>query len=381
VVFDTVFAEAYDLPDDQVSLPDGKPPRDLAMTGTRRLKGAALGAGYFAPFQYEAWTRIPEVEMAAMYNRTEAKAAPLMARHGVARYYRDWREMIDVERPDFVDIITAPDTHEEICRYAAEHGVHIICQKPLAPTYEASRRIVECARRAGVRFMVHENFRWQPWYRAVKKIQGEGTIGDFTHILFSMRTGDGWGPDAYLARQPFFREYPRLLVYETGVHFIDTFRFLLGEVTSVFAHLRRLNPAIKGEDVGHLVLTFANGATAIWDASRYTEVEAESPRFTFGEMRVDGTGGHLTMDAGSNIRVKRLGERGRNLEYDRADVNFAGDCVYFLQRHFVDCMLSGHEFESTGEDYLKTVQVVDAAYESASRANSVRIAAVDARTT
>ena len=46
-------------------------------------------------------------------------------------------------------------------------------------------------------------------------------------------------PNAYLDRQPFFRDYPRLLIYETGVHFIDTFRFLLGEVEEVYANLRR----------------------------------------------------------------------------------------------------------------------------------------------
>src|SRR5581483_11447370 len=140
------------------------------LTGNRKLRGVALGAGYFAPFQYEAWTRIPEVEIVAMYNRTQAKAAPIMARYGVPRYYANWKEMIDCEKPDFVDIITPPDTHEEMCRYAAERGAHIICQKPLAPNYEISRRIVEFACAAGVRFMVHENFRWQPWYRTIKRI-------------------------------------------------------------------------------------------------------------------------------------------------------------------------------------------------------------------
>src|SRR3954454_23187202 len=97
----------------------------------KRLKGVAMGAGYFSRFQYEAWTRIPEVEMAAIYNRTEDKARAMMAQYGVPRYYGDWREMIDRERPDFVDIITPPETHEEMCGYAASRGVHIICQKPL----------------------------------------------------------------------------------------------------------------------------------------------------------------------------------------------------------------------------------------------------------
>ena len=343
----------------------------FARNGT--LKGVALGAGYFAPFHYEAWTRIPEVEIAAMFNPDEGRAAPIMARYGVPRYYAGWKEMIDREAPDFVDIITPPETHEEMCRYAAERGVHVICQKPLAPGYDASRRIVECARAAGVRFMVHENFRWQPWYRAIKQVQKDGVIGEFTHLAFSMRTGDGWGPDAYLARQPFFRDYPRLLVYETGVHFIDTFRFLLGEIASVCAHLRRLNPIIKGEDAGQLMLTFANGATAIWDANRYNEVEAEFPRFTFGSLRIDASRGHLTMDTSSAIRIKPLGEPGRDLDYPRANVNFAGDCVYALQRHFVECMLSGSEFESNGFDYLKTIAAVDAAYESARQGQVIRL--------
>ena len=53
--------------------------------------------------------------------------------------------------------------------------------------------------------------------------------------------------------------------------------------------------------------------------------------------------------------------------------NFAGDCVYFLQRHFVECMRSGAEFESNGVDYLKSIRVVDAAYESAKTVAVVRV--------
>ena len=337
----------------------------------RKLRGVGIGAGYFAPFQYEAWTRIPEAEIVAIYNRTEERARGLMAQYGIPRFHGDWKEMLDRERPDFVDIITPPETHEEMCAFAAARGINIICQKPLAPTYDASRRIVEGS--AAVRFMVHENFRWQPWYRAIKDVQVRGDIGDFTHIHFLMRMGDGWPEDAYLARQPFFREYPRLLIYETGVHFIDTFRFLLGEVVSVVAETKRLNPAIRGEDAGQVLLKFRSGATAIWDASRYNESEAENPRFTFGELRIDGTRGHLAMDVDSAIRVKRLGEAAVELDYPRERKNFAGDCVFHLQRHFVDCLISGAEFESSGHDYLNNVRIVEAAYESSRTGNTVRM--------
>jgi predicted dehydrogenase len=260
-----------------------------------------------------------------------------------------------------------------MCAYAAEGGVAVVCQKPLAPAFEASRRIVEAARSAGVRFMVHENWRWQPWYRKIREIRQSGAIGEFTHLHFLMRMGDGWGAAAYLDRQPFFRDYPRLLVYETGVHFIDTFRYLLGEVTEVFAHLRRLNPVIQGEETGQVFFRFASGATAIWDANRYNEVESSSPRYTFGQLRIDAAGGHLTMDTESKIRVKLLGQPGFDVEYPHENINFAGDCVYALQRHFVDCMLSGAPFESSGEDYLKTLRVVDAVYESARISQAVKL--------
>jgi predicted dehydrogenase len=221
--------------------------------------------------------------------------------------------------------------------------------------------------------MVHENWRWQPWYRKIREIQQSGAIGEFTHLHFLMRMGDGWGANAYLDRQPFFRDYPRLLVYETGVHFIDTFRFLLGEVAEVFANLRRLNPVIQGEETGQVFFGFVSGATAIWDANRYNEVESPSPRYTFGQLRIDATGGHLTMDTESKIRMKPLGQPGLDADYPHENIHFAGDCVYALQRHFVECMRLGLPFESSGEDYLKTLRVVDAVYESARVSQVVKV--------
>ena len=336
-----------------------------------KLRAVGIGAGYFSGFQYEAWNRIPEVRMVAISNRTESKAREKMAEHSISRYYADWREMIDCERPDFVDVITPPETHSEICAHAAARGAAIVCQKPLAPTLAESARIVRNAHESSVRFMVHENFRWQPWYREIKRMLDDGDLGDPTHLYFRMRTGDGWGDDAYLARQPFFRDYPKLLVYETAVHFIDTFRYLLGEVVEVYARLRRLNPVIRGEDTGQILLAFESGATAILDANRYNEAEVDNPRFTFGELRLDASRGHLAMEADSSMRFKPLGGPIRPIEYERANVHFAGDCVYRLQRHFVDCLIGDREFESHGDDYLRTLAVVDAVYKSAETGQSV----------
>lgn len=331
-----------------------------------RLKAVAIGAGYFSQYHYEAWQRMPEVHVTALCNHHLERAAPLMNKYGVERHYTDYREMIEVEEPDFVDIITPPESHLEITRFAAERGIHVFCQKPLAPTLAESREIVELTDRAGIRFMVNENFRFQPWHREIRRLLDDGAIGDRLHSLnFRMRTGDGWGEKAYMPRQPYFRTYPRLLVYETGVHFIDTFRFLAGEVREVYAKLRRLNGIIAGEDCGLLLLEFEGGCVGLWDANRYNETTAANPRYTFGDFLVEGDGGCIRLDTGGNIRIQPLGKEEYDHEYDHQDINFAGDCCYTTQMHFIQCLRDDMPFETRGAEYLKTLAVQEAVYESA----------------
>lgn len=132
--------------------------------------------------------------------------------------------------------------------------------------------------------------------------------------------------------------------------------YLLGEVTQVHAHLRRLNPVIRDEDCGPGFFRFASGATAVWNASRYNEVGSPSQRYTFGQMRIDTASGHITLDREANLCVKPLGRPGYDVPYPHQDINFAGDCIFALQRHFVDCLLSGAKFESHCEDYLLLAQ-------------------------
>ncbi|GAL70467.1 Gfo/Idh/MocA family protein [Jejuia pallidilutea] len=149
-----------------------------------KLKGVAIGAGYFSKFQYEAWTRIPEVEITALCNSNKERAHAIMTAYGVKNHYTDYKEMILKEKPDFVDIITPPETHFEMCKFAADNGVHIICQKPLAPTFEESKRIVEYVSKKNVRFVVHENFRFQPWHREIKKLIDNDEVGDVFNLNF-----------------------------------------------------------------------------------------------------------------------------------------------------------------------------------------------------
>src|SRR5690606_9031687 len=106
------------------------------------------------------------------------------------------------------------------------------------------------------------------------------------------------------------------------------------------------------------------GATALLDASRYNESDSADARYTFGTVRLDGSQGHIELDLEGGLTFKPLGRPPSTIDYEHTRQGFAGDCVYALQRHFTDRMSQDLPFESTGEDYLKTVALVEACYES-----------------
>ena len=233
--------------------------------------------------------------------------------------------------------------------------------KSLAQATEATA----LAQAAGVTVVIHENFRFQPWYRTIRQALDDRLLGDLMQLTFRLRTGDGQGPSAYLDRQPYFQTMPKLLVHETGVHWIDTFRFLLGEPLAVYADLRRLNPVIKGEDAGYFIFDYPNGLRALFDGNRLLDHAAENCRTTLGEALVEGTGGSLTLSGDGSVKMRRFGEQQEEvLLAARNWDGFGGDCVRNLIQHVVNGVLDGQPLENEASDYLKVIEIEQAIYES-----------------
>src|SRR5258708_35619722 len=155
--------------------------------------------------------------------------------------------MFDREPLDLVDIATRGETHLPLVRLAVERKVPVICQKPIAPDWHTALEMVDTAEFAGVPLMIHENWRWQPWYRVARGMIARGDIGRPVGYGFRTRTCDGMG-DAPYPKQPYFRQLRRLLIDEALVHHIDTARFLFGEIDSVYAQASRRNLNVVAED-------------------------------------------------------------------------------------------------------------------------------------
>nr|MBX2882639.1 Gfo/Idh/MocA family oxidoreductase [Granulosicoccus sp.] len=261
---------------------------------------ACVGAGYFAQYHIESWNRIDEVDLLAGYDHDLQKVKLL----GLTAY-TELTGMLSELPIDILDIITPPTSHLELIRHALNAEIPlVVCQKPFCNSLDEAKLAIEESLRAGTQLVVHDNFRFQPWFRTIKQSLDREELGHVQQATFRMRPGDGQGPEAYLDRQPYFQTMNRFLVHETAIHYVDTFRYLFGEPTSVYADLRKLNPVIAGEDAGIILFDFPDQLSVLYDGNRHLDFEAENKRLTFGEALIEGTEASLLL-AGDGRVVKR----------------------------------------------------------------------------
>lgn len=336
---------------------------------------AVIGAGYFSQFHLHGWKSMPGIEIVAVCDVDEEKARQSAKQFGARHAVSNTQALFDLPSIDLLDIITPPSSHASLIPEAVSQGIAVICQKPFGTHYAEACALTELAERRHVPLIVHENFRFMPWYREMSRLLGTGLLGKLHNIAFRLRTGDGQGADAYLARQPYFQKMPRLLVAETAVHFIDTFRYLCGEVRSVYAHLRRLNPHIVGEDAGHIVFEFNNGLAGSFDGNRLNDHVADNPRRTFGEMWLEGEHGILRLDGNAQLYFKPHHEPEQVLTYDKgSDVQFGGGACQALQQHVVSCLAKSETPENTARHYLRNLLIQEAVYASHVQGRRIEIA-------
>jgi len=296
-------------------------------------------------------------------DRDLSRAQGFAKRFGIAASFDDFETMLDTAKPNLVDIILPPNQHLACIAMAARRGVSVICQKPFTQNLEEAERAVALAEKAGISLIVHENFRFQPWYQKIKSVLDSGVLGQVYRATFNLRPGDGQGPTAYMDRQPYFQHMPQFLVKETGVHFIDVFRFLFGKTTRVYADLRRLNPAIKGEDAGFFTMDFASGVQAVFDGNRLVDHAADDCRLTMGEMTIESENGTLYLNGNGQLSIRQHGmTHSEPVEYTFDDKSFGGDCVYQLQRHILLSLEASHDPDNTAKKYLANLVLQEAIY-------------------
>jgi D-apiose dehydrogenase len=336
------------------------------------LRGALIGCGFFAINHLHGWRDAKGAQLVAICDRSEERQKIAGDQFDIAARYTDAAQMLAEEKLDFVDIATTAPSHRALAEMAAQHGLAVICQKPLAPTLYDAKAIVAACAKVNVPLMVHENFRWQSPIQKVKRVLDAGTIGDVFWGRVSFRS-------AYdvFSGQPYLAEGERFIVEDLGIHALDIARFLFGDANAVSAVIKRVNPKIKGEDVATILLDHGEGVASVVDCSYATQNEEEL--FPQTLLEIDGTRGSLRLRSNYQLQVTADGRTTQTdvspplLPWASRPWHNIQESVALIEQHWVDCLLEGREPQTSGRDNLKTFALVEAVYQSAAQARMVSL--------
>jgi len=328
------------------------------------VKGAVVGCGAIAEYHLRGWRRIPEVGIVALADVDRRRAELRRAEFApAARVYEDLQSLLRSEPVDFVDIVTPPASHAACCRAAADAGVHIICQKPLALDLVEARTLVgELSSYPGL-FAVHENHRWRPWFRDVVRRLHAGAFG--TPRLLRLAQHDSREPP-----ERFKSDRERALMLEYGTHLVDMMRALLGEPQRVYGRLGRVNPRVMGDSLALAMFEY-EAATATIEIS-WKDGGPATGGFALqcdaGEALFEG---RMTRGDAARFRIIERGET--VVDEERRPTDDYAESFYTFERRFVDAILTGAPFEQTAAENLRTLECTFAVYESADERRVVEI--------
>ncbi|TLV03361.1 Gfo/Idh/MocA family protein [Dyadobacter luticola] len=329
-------------------------------------KFAVLGTGFWSTYQLAGWGELEIVKPIAFYNRTLEKARALAEQYNVEHIYDNVDELLEnhAGELDFVDIITDVDTHELFTLKATQYGLNVICQKPMAPTFETAEKMVSVCQKANVAFYIHENFRFQAPIRKLKEILDSGVIGKVFKANVAFCSGF-----PVFDNQPFLKELDQFILTDIGSHVLDIARYLFGEAKTLFCHTARVNQEIKGEDVANVLMQMQNGISCYVEMSYATIAETET--FPQTLVRVEGENGSIQLLHNFEIRVTtRSGTTAVHagpVMYPWVDPAYAvvHSSIVDCNRNILQNMEGKSPAETIGTDNLETIRLVHAAYRSA----------------
>lgn len=316
-----------------------------------------IGAGGIAGVHLERLSKIPQARIAAICDIVEARTKE---RAGVykAAAYTDHHQMLEKERLDAVWVCLPPFAHMEEVTVAAEKGVHIFIEKPIALTLELAQSMQASIELAGVKSWVGYHMRQYLSVRRAKAVlQAEG--GPIALFEGNWWGGIPGGPDFWWRR----KDLSGGQVVEQATHIYDLARFLAGEVREVYGRLDTLvhkdEPNFTVEDVGIALLRFKNRALGV-----ITNTSAAQPSGGYVGARLVAKNLQLTVE-GSRARVLRGQE---STEFQSTNDPYLDE-----DRKFVQAILADEPTEVPIREGVKTLALTLAVAKSAETGRAVKV--------
>lgn len=218
-------------------------------------RAAIVGTGFIAAVHAAALREL-DVEVVAVCGRTRERAEAF----GRGRAYGDLRELLESEQVDAVHICTPNDVHAEQALVALEHGVHVMCEKPLAVSTQQSDRLVGAAADRGLIGATCYHVRGYPLVEHMRAEAAAGALGRITFVHGRYLCDDLLYPASGWRTDP-ARSGPSYVVGDLGTHWLDVAEHVTGlRIAEVLADFRSFAGGPL-EDYAALLMRFEGGAS------------------------------------------------------------------------------------------------------------------------
>jgi myo-inositol 2-dehydrogenase / D-chiro-inositol 1-dehydrogenase len=312
---------------------------------------ALIGAGFIGTVHARNLAADPGVDLVGIHDVDTARATALAERFGTRALSVD--EVFDPRAVDAVFIASSTDTHAQHLRAAADAGLAVLCEKPIAPGLDEARAVVEHVRAAGVPAMLDFNRRYDRDHAALRAVVADGGVGRVELVQMSSR-GPSLPPIEYL-------RVSGGQMRDQTVHFFDLARWITGEdpVAVSVTGSALVDPAIAefGDvDTSVATLTLPSGALVQIDSVRRTGYGYDERIEVMGseglvESRRNPTGNVAVYGAGTVF------SDGLHAGwFERVQPTYA-----VALRAFVEALEDGTEPPATLEDGLRAQAIAEAA--------------------
>lgn len=210
-------------------------------------KVSVIGTGYMGFNHVRIFSQTDGCEVVGICDADEKKGMAVAKRFH-CKFYSDYKEMYEKEKPDCVSICVPTSAHKEVATYFIERKVPCLLEKPVAATAKEASEVLRVAKKSGSLVLVGHIERFNPAIRYLKKMIKNGELGDIFLV------------DAERVAPLPVRIQDVGAIIDLAVHDIDIFRFVLGDrIKSVYSLVRGISRK-DVEDFGEAVFTFENGA-------------------------------------------------------------------------------------------------------------------------
>lgn len=193
------------------------------------LKVGMAGIGGISGAHIPAWEAMEETELAALCDIRQECLEKYPDKH----LYTDFREMLNAEQLDILDICLPTYLHADYAVQAMERGIHVICEKPVSLKTEDVERVYEAARRNNVKFMVAQVLRFWPEYELLKEIYDSGKYGKLLSGSMSRLGGiPKWSWDNWMADE----KRSGLVPFDLHIHDLDFLVYAFGKPKDAKVH-------------------------------------------------------------------------------------------------------------------------------------------------